>query len=117
MTDSAVMDEIIMDMGSFSEIQKNDQPKAVSFSDQKKKKQQIVEKERKLAEQMLASRLRKKKGGGGGSGLAFGGYTGLNGKIEKFNVTKKSRKLGVAIDGGVNTEQEYVIIRHILVSS
>ena len=111
-----------MDMGSFSGMKKKNEPKGVVFADQAKKRQQATERERRIAEQMLANRLERKKkreqGGDDKAGtIAFGGYTGLKGKIEKFNVTKTSKKLGVAIDGGVNTEQEYVIIRHMLVSS
>lgn len=50
-------------------------------------------------------------------GKSYAGYTGLKGKIVTVNVTKVTRKLGIAVDGGSNTKQKAVIIRQITVSN
>ena len=50
-------------------------------------------------------------------GLSFGGYTGLKGSIVTVTVTKVSRKLGIAVEGGATTKnQKGVVIRQITVS-
>ena len=94
----------------------NDQrPKSKSNS-------QIIEEERLKAEKMLAHKVRQEKQKQAVKpplqveGTTYAGYTGLKGKIMTVNVTKVTRKLGIAVDGGSNTKQKAVIIRQITVS-
>ena len=109
------MDDLVMDVGGMGPPpSSNSRPGHVSFQDQRTQQQKIIENERKMAEQMLANRLRQKKEAA--TGLSYGGYTGLKGAIDKVNVTKVNRKLGIAVDGGANTKQKAVIIRQIVVS-
>ena len=109
------MDDLVMDVGGMGPPpSSNSRPGHVSFQDQRTQQQKIIENERKMAEQMLANRLRQKKEAA--TGLSYGGYTGLKGTIDKVNVTKVNRKLGIAVDGGANTKQKAVIIRQIVVS-
>ena len=50
-------------------------------------------------------------------GQSYSGYTGLKGKIQTVTVTKVSRKLGIAVEGGATTKnQKGVVIRQITVS-
>lgn len=118
----------------------------VNFGDQDNQtrketsKNQAIEDERRKAEEKLQRRLRraqeKKQANSAegvtetegadaptpsspaelGSGKSYGGYDNLHGNILTINVTKVTRKLGIAIDGGANTKQKAVIIRELTVS-
>ena len=110
------MDDLVSEMAKISPVP-SPQAGHVTFEDQRTKQQGIIEMERKKAEMMLAEKIRKtKETSEEEGGHSFGGYKGLKGKIIKVNVTKVNRKLGIAVDGGENTNQKAVIIRQIVVS-
>ncbi len=112
----SAMDDIVNEMAKMSPMP-SPREGHISFEDERRKQQNMVEQERKKAERMLASRLQKhKETTKQEDGITFGGYTGLKGKIIKVNVTKVNRKLGIAVDGGANTNQKAVVIRQIVVS-
>ena len=88
---------------------------------QSKSNSQIIEEERVKAEKILAQKVlqeRQRQAARPPSqieGTSYAGYTGLKGRILTVNVTKVTRKLGIAVDGGSNTKQKAVIIRQITV--
>ena len=88
---------------------------------QSKSNSQIIEEERLKAEKMLAQKVQQERQRQGArppsqiEGTSYAGYTGLKGRIVTVNVTKVTRKLGIAVDGGSNTKQKAVIIRQITV--
>lgn len=117
------MDDIVSEMAKISPMP-SPREGHVSFQDQNKKQQASIEQDRKKAEKLLRDRMKKQAqqkppadGEEATDGtMSYGGYTGLKGKIVKVNVVKVNRKLGIAVDGGANTNQKAVIIRQIVVS-
>lgn len=117
------MDDIVSEMANISPMP-SPREGHVSFQDQNERHQAIIEEDRKRAEKLLRDRLRRQKPENKPTegneetdgGMTYGGYTGLKGKIVKVNVLKVNRKLGIAVDGGANTNQKAVIIRQIVVS-
>ena len=110
------MDDLVSQMAKISPMP-SPREGHVTFEDQRKKQQGIIEQERRKAEKMLANRLQRHKETTKQEegGISFGGFTGLKGKIIKINVTKVNRKLGIAVDGGANTNQKEIVIRQIIV--
>ena len=112
----SAMDDIVSEMAKMSPMP-SPREGHISFEDERRQQQNVIEQERKKAEKMLANRLQKHQETKQEDGITYGGYTGLKGKIVKVNITKVNRKLGIAVDGGANTNQKQVVIRQIVVSN
>ncbi len=111
------MDDLVSQMAKISPMP-SPREGHVTFEDTRRQQQHVIEQERRKAEKMLANKLQKHKAETKQKeeeGMSFSGFTGLKGKIVKVNVTKVNRKLGIAVDGGANTNQREIVIRQIVV--